>query len=157
MAKSASCNGLSCDVVRRTRAVDTRERPHRSCPTVNRLVGDQEVRDRAPRGQRPRIARPALRSSSCARPAVLVLGALPIVSSAGCAIDQIGTADTLGDAEADHALPAIEPVVTTLSPREPLSSLVFGPGTPQQWSFAVLSDLHLPNPRVATVDRTIEG
>jgi predicted phosphodiesterase len=89
--------------------------------------------------------------------AILVLGALRIGSSAGCAIDQIGTADTLGDAEADHALPAIEPIVTTLSAREPLSGLVFGPGTPQQWSFAVLSDLHLPNPRVATVDRTIEG
>jgi predicted phosphodiesterase len=89
--------------------------------------------------------------------AVLVLGALPIVSSVGCAIDPIGTADTISDAEGEQALPAIEPVVTTLSAREPLSGLIVGPSTPQQWSFAVLSDLHLPNPRAATVDRTIEG
>ncbi len=93
--------------------------------------------------------------------AVLVLGALPIVSSAGCAYEQIATADTTSDttsdAEDDQALLAIEPVVTTLSARESLSSLVVGPSAPQQWSFAVLSDLHLPNPRAATVDRTIEG
>ncbi|HEX8108949.1 MAG TPA: metallophosphoesterase, partial [Kofleriaceae bacterium] len=75
----------------------------------------------------------------------------------GCALDQIGTADTSSDPEADQALPAIEPVVTTGSARESLSSLVVGPDAPQQWSFAVLSDLHLPNPRVATVDRTIEA
>ena len=42
--------------------------------------------------------------------AVLVLGALPIVSSVGCALDQIGPADTISDAEGDQALPAIEPV-----------------------------------------------
>jgi predicted phosphodiesterase len=88
--------------------------------------------------------------------AVLVLGALSIVASVGCAFDQIDTAD-VSDAEADPALPAIEPVVATLSARESFSSLVVGPSTPQRWSFAVLSDLHLPNPRVATVDRTIEG
>jgi predicted phosphodiesterase len=93
--------------------------------------------------------------------AVLVLGALSIVSSAGCAFDQIDGADIVGDAgseaEDDPALLAIEPVVTTLSARESLSDLVIGAGTPQQWSFAVLSDLHLPNPRAAMVDRTIEG
>ncbi|HEX4418300.1 MAG TPA: metallophosphoesterase [Kofleriaceae bacterium] len=95
------------------------------------------------------------------RLAVLVLGALAILSSAGCAYEPIDTADTAGDttsnAEDDQALVAIEPVVTTRSAREPLSSMVVGPGTPQQWSFAVLSDLHLPNPRAATVDRTVEG
>jgi predicted phosphodiesterase len=89
--------------------------------------------------------------------AVLVLGALPIVASVGCALDQIDAADPSSDAEADQALPAIEPVVTTFSARESLAGLVVGPGTPPPWSFAVLSDLHLPNPRVATVDRTIEG
>ena len=94
---------------------------------------------------------------------VLALGALPIVSSAGCAYEQLGTADAIdttsnaGDAEDDQPLLAIEPVGTTLSAREPLASLLVGPGAPQQWSFAVLSDLHLPNPRAATVDRTIEG
>lgn len=89
--------------------------------------------------------------------AVLVLGALPIVASVGCALDQIGTPDTSSEAEGDQGLPAIEPVVTTLSARESFASLIVGPGVPQQWSFAVLSDLHLPNPRAATVDRTIEG
>src|SRR5215475_2406440 len=89
--------------------------------------------------------------------AMLVLGALPIVSSMGCALDQYGAADTTSDAEAEQVLPAIEPVVTTLSERESFSSLVIDPSAPQQWSFAVLSDLHLPNPRAATVDRTIEG
>jgi predicted phosphodiesterase len=93
--------------------------------------------------------------------AVLVLGALFIASGAGCAFDQVDGADIAGDAgseaEDDPALLAIEPVVTTLSAREPLSDLVIGAGTPQQWRFAVLSDLHLPNPRAATVDRTIEG
>jgi predicted phosphodiesterase len=94
------------------------------------------------------------------RAAVLVLGSLWVVSSGGCAYEPIDTTDTAGDAgevEDDPALLAIEPVVATLSTRASFSSLVVGPGTPQQWSFAVLSDLHLPNPRAATVDRTIEG
>src|SRR5678815_1401687 len=77
--------------------------------------------------------------------AVLVLGALLTGSSAA------------GDVEDDQALLATEPDVTTLSAREPLLNLVVGPSAPQQWSFAVLSDMHLPNPRAATVDRTIEG
>src|SRR5262245_58504719 len=95
--------------------------------------------------------------------AVLVLGMLPIVSGAGCAYDPIDSVDPTGDtgdttSEADdnQSLLAIEPVVTTLSARESLSSLVVDPSTPQQWSFAVLSDLHLPNPRAAMVDRTID-
>jgi predicted phosphodiesterase len=86
-----------------------------------------------------------------------------MVSSAGCAyeqVDAIDPADPTSDAvdtDDDQALVAIEPIVTTLSPRESISSLVVGPSTPQQWSFAVLSDLHLPNPRAATVERTIEA
>src|SRR5262245_18740964 len=89
--------------------------------------------------------------------AVLVLGALPIGSSAACVYEPIDGAGAIGDVEDDQALVAIEPVVTTLSARESLPSLVVGPSAPQQWSFAVLSDMHLPNPRAATVDRTIEG
>jgi predicted phosphodiesterase len=99
--------------------------------------------------------------------AVLVLGALPVVSSAGasagCAYEPSDAADTTdstsgaGDVEDDPAFLTSEPVWTTRSAREPLSSLVLAPSTPQQWSFAVLSDLHLPNPRAATVDQTIEG
>jgi predicted phosphodiesterase len=88
--------------------------------------------------------------------AAVVLGALSIASSAGCAFDPIDTADPLGDAEPDPAR-VIEPVVTTLSARESLASLIIDPGAPPPWRFAVLSDLHLPNPRVATVDRTIEA
>jgi predicted phosphodiesterase len=89
--------------------------------------------------------------------AVLVLGALPIISSAGCAYEPIDSVDPTSDAEDPQPLLTIEPVVTTPSARESLSSLVIDPSTPQQWSFAVLSDLHLPNPRAATVDRTIDG
>src|SRR6185503_10748860 len=89
--------------------------------------------------------------------AVLGLGALLIGSTTACAEAPTDTAGATSDVEDDQALPATEPVVTTLSPRESLSSLVVGTSAPQQWSFAVLSDMHLPNPRAATVDRTIEG
>jgi predicted phosphodiesterase len=95
--------------------------------------------------------------------AVLIFGALAIGSSAGCAYEQITTSDSTdptsdaSDAEDDRALWSIEPTVTTLSEREPLSSFFIGPNTPQQWSFAVISDLHLPNPRADTVDQTIQA
>ena len=48
---------------------------------------------------------------------------------------------------------AIEPIVSTDGVREPL--WVADNVGPQQWSFAVLSDLHLPNPRSAVIDRTV--
>src|SRR5512140_2157222 len=95
--------------------------------------------------------------------AMLVLDALAIASSAGCAYEPIDTADSTdttsnaSDTDDDQALWAIEPTVSTLSAREPISSLVVDPSAPQPWSFAVLSDLHLPNPRAATVDRTIQA
>jgi predicted phosphodiesterase len=95
--------------------------------------------------------------------AVLVLGAVAIVSSAGCGYEQIDTADSTdtvsgaGDTADDQVLRAMEPTVTTLSAREPMSSLVVGPSTPPPWRFAVLSDLHLPNPRAAMVDQTIQA
>jgi hypothetical protein len=38
-------------------------------------------------------------------------------------------------------------MVSTEAVREPLSGLILETTGPQQWSFAVLSDLHLPNPR----------
>jgi predicted phosphodiesterase len=92
------------------------------------------------------------------RLAAVVLGVLPIVS-AGCVYAPIDTADTsssASDVEDDPpALLVIEPIETQ-SAREPLSSLI-GPEAPQRWSFAVLSDLHLPNPHAATVDRTVEA
>lgn len=95
--------------------------------------------------------------------AVVILGTLAIVSSAGCAYEPIDTAEptdttsNAGDPETDQALWAIEPTVTTLSARESISSLVISPSLPQPWSFAVLSDLHLPNPRAAMVDRAIQA
>jgi len=52
----------------------------------------------------------------------------------------------------DHAEVAIEPLVSTDAPREALSLTI---ASPQQWRFAVLSDLHLPNPRSAVVDREV--
>jgi predicted phosphodiesterase len=98
------------------------------------------------------------------RLAAVVLGALSIVPGAGCVyepVDSASTADTADIASSPEddpqALLVIEPVATTLSAREPLVSLIVGPDTPQRWSFAVLSDLHLPNPRAATVDRTVEA
>jgi predicted phosphodiesterase len=95
--------------------------------------------------------------------AVLVLGGLAIVSSAGCGYEPNDTADSTdtltgaGDTADDQALWAIEPTVTTLSAREPMSSLLVDPSAPPPWSFAVLSDLHLPNPRAAMIDQTIQA
>lgn len=50
---------------------------------------------------------------------------------------------------------AIEPAVSTDAVRESL--WVPEPVGPQQWRFAVLSDLHLPNPRSAVIDRTVSA
>jgi predicted phosphodiesterase len=57
----------------------------------------------------------------------------------------------------DQALVAIEPTVSTDAVREPLSGLIPEATSPQRWSFAVLSDLHLPNPRSAVIDRTVSA
>ena len=53
----------------------------------------------------------------------------------------------------DQALVAIEPMVSTDAVREPLAGLAPETTSPHQWRFAVLSDLHLPNPRSAVIDR----
>ena len=55
----------------------------------------------------------------------------------------------------DLALVAMEPTVSTEATREPLAAAVVEPAIPQSWSFAVLSDLHLPNPRAAVIDREV--
>jgi hypothetical protein len=62
------------------------------------------------------------------------------------AIDAAGLDD-------DKPLAALEPIVSTDAVREPL----WIPVGPQQWSFAVISDLHLPNPRAAVIDRTVSA
>ncbi len=55
----------------------------------------------------------------------------------------------------DLALVAMEPTVYTEATREPLAGGVAAPASPPTWSFAVLSDLHLPNPRSAVIDREV--
>lgn len=56
----------------------------------------------------------------------------------------------------DEPLVAIEPLVSTDAIREPLETSSHTAATsPRQWSFAVLSDLHLPNPRSAVIDREV--
>src|SRR6185312_2116326 len=62
-------------------------------------------------------------------------------------------ADAAGSDDDDQAQVAIEPLVSTDAAREPLSALTLA--GPQRWSFAVLSDLHLPNPRSAVIDREV--
>jgi len=57
----------------------------------------------------------------------------------------------------DQALLAFEPMVSTDAAREPLSGLIPEINSPQRWSFAVISDLHLPNPRSAVIDRTVSA
>src|ERR1700690_2148833 len=57
----------------------------------------------------------------------------------------------------DQPLIAIEPTVSTDAVREPLSELIPEATSPQQWSFAVISDLHLPNARSAVIDRTVSA
>ncbi len=57
----------------------------------------------------------------------------------------------------DQAQAAVEPMVSTDALREPLSDLSFETTGPRQWSFAVLSDLHLPNPRSAIIDREVSA
>jgi hypothetical protein len=53
----------------------------------------------------------------------------------------------------DVTLLAVEPNVSTDAVREPL--LLSETVGARQWSFAVLSDLHLPNPRSPVIDRTV--
>src|SRR5215510_9220989 len=57
----------------------------------------------------------------------------------------------------DQALVVIDPMVSTDAVREPLSGLILETTGPHQWRFAVLSDLHLPNPRSAVIDRTVSA
>src|SRR5437868_8134038 len=92
------------------------------------------------------------------RLAAVVLGVL-LIATAGCVSAPIDTTDTAGTGDVEDDPPAllvIEPIETQ-SAREPVSGLIMSPDAPQRWSFAVLSDLHLPNPRAATVDRTVEA
>ncbi len=82
---------------------------------------------------------------------------LVVLLGTACTYDPLDAdpaAATAGDDD-EQPLIAIEPTVSTDAVREPLSELVPGAASPQQWSFAVISDLHLPNPRSGTIDREV--
>ena len=81
-----------------------------------------------------------------------VVAILSVLLGVACTYEPF---DAEQDDPDDQALPAIDPQVSTDAAREPLAGLVPGPSTPRQWSFAVLSDLHLPNPRAAVIDREV--
>ena len=85
-----------------------------------------------------------------------LLATLCVVLGIGCAyepldVDPASNATTEDD---EQPVAAIEPTVSTDALREPLD-VDLGAAGPQHWSFAVLSDLHLPNPRSAVIDREI--
>ena len=86
-----------------------------------------------------------------------VVAILGVILAAACAYDP-PDADPAATAAAvdddDQALVAFEPTVFTDTLREPLPGLSLV-ANPQQWSFAVLSDLHLPNPRSAVISREV--
>lgn len=70
---------------------------------------------------------------------------LVVVLGTACTYELLDTdpAAIAGDDDDDQALVAIEPTVSTDAVREPLSGLIPETTSPQRWSFAVLSDLHL--------------
>ena len=81
-----------------------------------------------------------------------------VLLATACAYEPLGSdpAAVAGsdDEEDDLPLVAIEPMVSPTAVREPLA--VSPPGA-AQWSFAVLSDLHLPNPRSAVIAREVDA
>jgi predicted phosphodiesterase len=88
---------------------------------------------------------------------VRVIATLVLLGSAACAYEPLDADRTVGEAAIDDDRPqvAIEPQVSTESVREALT--VPEVAGPRQWRFAVLSDLHLPNPRAAVLERTVSA
>jgi predicted phosphodiesterase len=88
---------------------------------------------------------------------VRVVAAIVVLLGTGCAYDalDVDPAATVSVEDDDQANVAIEPMVSTDAVREPLAGLAAAPANPKQWRFAVLSDLHLPNPRSAVIDREV--
>ena len=78
-----------------------------------------------------------------------VVAIVLVLLATACAVEPVE--EDTGDDEAPVA--ALEPLVSTDAPRESLSQLTLT--GPHEWSFAVLSDLHLPNPRAAVIDREV--
>jgi hypothetical protein len=85
---------------------------------------------------------------------VRVVAMLVVLLGTACAYEPLDAEPGAADDDTT-ALIAIEPMVSTDATREPLSTLTLDPIGPHQWSFAVLSDLHLPNPRSAVIDREV--
>jgi predicted phosphodiesterase len=81
--------------------------------------------------------------------------ALILVVLGACAYEPLDADPAPEPSLDDLANAAVEPTVSTDAVREPL----WVPGTtgPHQWRFAVISDLHLPNPRSAVIDRTVSA
>ena len=79
---------------------------------------------------------------------------LVVLLGTACAYEPLDSDPAAGDDEQPQV--AVEPMVSTDAARAPLSGLLETTG-PQHWSFAVLSDLHLPNPRSAVVEREVSA
>ena len=83
-----------------------------------------------------------------------VVALLVLLVATACTYEPFDV-DPAAGSDDDPPVAAIEPTVSPDSARESLSGLVLDTTGPQQWSFAVLSDLHLPNPRSAVIDREV--
>ena len=79
-----------------------------------------------------------------------------VLLGTACTSEPVDAVD-LALTDDDEALVAVEPMVSTDAAREPLPGLGVDTTGPKQWSFAVLSDLHLPNPRSAVIDREVHA
>src|SRR5690242_11669258 len=79
---------------------------------------------------------------------------LVVLLGTACAYEPLDSEPASGDDD-EQAQVAVEPMVSTDTAREPLAGLSLGITGPQRWSFAVLSDLHLPNPRSAVIEREV--
>jgi acid phosphatase type 7 len=89
---------------------------------------------------------------------VRIVAVLAVLLGTACAYEPLDTdpaAVAAADDNDDQALVAFEPMVSTDSVREPLAGLAAEATSPRRWQFAVLSDLHLPNPRSAVIDREV--
>jgi predicted phosphodiesterase len=78
-----------------------------------------------------------------------------LVVGTACAYEPLDADPAVGVGLDDDPLAAVEPTVSTDAVREPL--WVADTVGPTQWRFAVLSDLHLPNPRSAVIDREVSA
>lgn len=81
---------------------------------------------------------------------------LVVLLGAACAYEPLDPDPASGDDDEQPQV-AVEPMVSTDAAREPLSGLILETAGRQPWRFAVLSDLHLPNPRSAVIEREVSA